>query len=107
MPYDVASVPPRKRLAANFRDIAGSNALSADRVASLVQDSRDAGVLGMPRVSRSHGNHARALHNAYLRNNQWPKNYWAEIRARDLRSGAEVKEKVAFVLPHEQLACLV
>ena len=53
------------------------------------------------------GNSARKLRTAFLKRNQWPDLYWAEIRVLNLKNGREEKQWCAFLLPHEYLHMIV
>ena len=82
-PYDEASVPPSKRLARNVQDLVGSNALSARRLQSVINDAHAAGAAGFSCSQVKDPNRgavAQRLRNSYLKRSQWPKPYWAQIR---------------------------
>ena len=107
-PYDESSLPPTRRLAANIKDLVGSNELSAARAQSLVNDAYDSGARGFTaaEVRDPDGkNVARDLRAGYLKQSQWPKKYWAKVRCKQ-SDGEVAPEWVAFWLPHELLACL-
>ena len=46
------------------------------------------------------------MRKAFLKRNQWPQKYFAPIRVLNPRTNQVVTEEVAFLLPHEFLACL-
>ena len=107
-PYDEASVPPNKRLARNVQDLVGSNAMSARRIQEVINDAHAAGAAGFScsQVKDPHiPGYAKRLRNSYLKRNQWPKAYWAQIRVLD-KDNTIKKEWVAFSMPSELLHCL-
>ena len=106
-PYDASSLPPEAKLQRNVRDLFGSNALPAQRIQSLVNDIADVSVPSFQGLKRTLGtNICRNLRRTFLKNCQWPKLYWAEVRVQCLRTSREVKQWCAFCLPHEYIHVL-
>ena len=106
-PYDESSLQPEAKLQRNVRDLFGSNALPAHRIQSLVNDIADVSVLSFQGLRKPLGtNICRNLRRTFLKNCQWPKLYWAEVRVQCLRTSREVKQWCAFCLPHEYIHVL-
>ena len=106
-PYDASSLSPEAKLQRNVWDLFGSNALPAQRIQSLVNDIADVSVLSFQGLRKPLGtNICRNLRRTFLKNCQWPKLYWAEVRVQCLRTSREVKQWCAFCLPHEYIHVL-
>ena len=108
-PYS-ENLPPAKRLAANVRDLYASNTISCRRTQMFVNDMEDASVQHLPakvRRNLDHKNLARNLRKGMLKHCMWPKEYIANIRVLDRRTGEEVEEKIAIMLPLEVLEMLL
>jgi len=106
-PYDPEQIAPNKRLAANLRDLSGSNALSGERLFSILEDARAGGNAGLPsKMGKSKSNRARNIRKSFLKRNQWPALYYAGIRLLDPKTDTIVAEQVGFLLPHELIESL-
>ena len=103
-PYDPENLPPATRLRHNLRDVLADNLLSQRRVQELTTDIsrvRD------PRVFRPGNDRlGRKLRRRLLKNRKWPDVYWATIRTKNTRTGAENRSRLAIWLPHELLSVL-
>ena len=107
-PYDPAALPPQQRLRANVQDLFAGNQLSGKRAQELINDIAAAGNEQFEHLAgRLNGNSARKLRTAFLKRNQWPDLYWAEIRVLNLKNGREEKQWCAFLLPREYLHMIV
>ena len=101
-PYDASELPAPKRLRANVADLYATNQLSAKRIQEVINDIADSGVPSFACLKRPLGpNVARAVKAGFLKRNQWPSLYMAEIRVLGKRSQLEEVETCAFLLPHE------
>ena len=96
--YDESATDPEKRFRRNIGDAFLSNAISAQRSQSLINDAHAAGaanlgdlVEGRPEEilvegSCRHKNLARNLLRRIGRKNKWPKQYTAHIRMKDRKT---------------------
>ena len=110
-PYDPNELPPARRLRHNLVDLFGRNVISGSRASELLRDAAAAGVSGCAELvgasSSNDGPHgARTLQRRLLRWTVWPDLYVAEISLWDPRRSCPIKEKVAFLLPHEIVAAV-
>ena len=106
-PYD-DDVPAPKRLAANVLALYADNQISCLRAQSFINDMADAGVAHLPApVRRNPDNVARTLRRNFLKNNKWPKDYWAQLRVLDRDSREEVLQWCPIMLPLEIMDMLV
>ena len=95
---------PAKRLRKNISDLYLAGGVSAQRAASLFEDSVAAGAsntedLAVP-VSK---NSQRDLRRKLLKNSKWPPLYEIEVPVLHQKTHAETLEKVVVLLPHEIL----
>ena len=80
-PYDPSDLPAPKRLRANIADLYATNQVSAKRIQEVINDIADSGVPSFVGMKRPLGpNVAKAVKAGFLRRNQWPSLYLAEIR---------------------------
>ena len=101
-PYDASSWPAAKRLRANLADLYATNQVSAKRIQEVINDIANAGVPTFSVIRRRLGpNVARAVKAGFLKRNQWPSLYMADIRVLGKRSQQEEWQTCAFLLPHE------
>jgi len=107
-PYDRDAVPKGGKLLANIKDLWASNEVSAKRAQTMVNDAHDDGLASLRHQVRDEAskNISRTLRRAFLKHSQWPKDYWAQIRCRDQKTGGEKLEWVAFSLPSELLGMI-
>ena len=89
---DVAT--PGERLRHHMVDIHGTNALPCERLQEMMNEYAAAGIPEFQWERRPLGtNVARGIKKSFLRYNQWPKPYWAEIRVKEKRTGLEVDQR--------------
>ena len=107
--------PPGKRLRDNLVDLYASGDIPGDRAQSLLQDAGDfARSLGSDEFADLRGSQAagalrnqeRDLRRRLLKRSKWPPVYVEEVRCYSVKDQELVMKKVAFLLPHELIACL-
>ena len=107
--------PPGKRLRDNLVDLCASGDIPGDRAQPLLQDAGDfVRSLGSDefadlRRSQAAGalrNQERDLRRRLLKRSKWPPVYVEEVRCYSVKDQELVMKKVAFLLPHELIACL-
>ena len=107
-PYDPDELPPPARLRRNVEDLFLSNTVSANRAQELLNDISDVGMRDFSRLRNPLGkNNSRRLKTKFLKRSQWPKSYWQQIRAYDLKTQQETWQWCAFLLPSEYVEMLV
>ena len=95
--YDESATDPAKRFRRNIGDAFLSNAMSAARSQSLINDAHAAGAAHLgdlieKKPGDRHANLARNLLRRFGRKNKWPKQYTANIRMKDRKTG-EARKK--------------
>ena len=104
-PYDPEQLDPRTRLRRNVQDLFSTSAISSNRLSEVVRDINrvdESSLNDLCRASTtSHANHHRDMMRKFAKSSTWMSVYWAEVRCKDIRSGAIKKEWMAFNLIHE------
>ena len=107
-PYDPEQLPPSQRLRSNVVDLAASNVVSSARLMEMMTDINRVAPAEFSDATRAATtNPARKLRHVFMKRNQWPHLYWAQIRCRDVKSGQEMPKWVAFRLPHEYVNAIM
>ena len=105
--YDADRLEPQTRLRANVQDLFAGNQLTGKRTQELINDIAAAGNDALGSLRGPVSNHtARNLRRSFLKRNQWPQIYWAQIRVKSLKTDAEELQWCAFLLPHEYIETL-
>ena len=103
--YEIKTVPFRKRFRANLSDAYLAGSLTAARAASLFTDAQSAGAGGIEDLAGlGEKNANRSLKRRLLKNNHWPKLYWADIPIFDPKQQIQESVPMPFILPHELVA---
>ena len=103
--YEIKTVPFRKRFRANLSDAYLAGSLTAARAANLFTDAQSAGAGGIEDLAGlGEKNANRSLKRRLLKNNHWPKLYWADIPIFDPKQQVQKSAPMPFILPHELVA---
>lgn len=104
-------VPRQKKLRANLSDLYLSNAVSAQRVGSIMSDAKEARAEHLDDLVKiinksSAKNLSRNLTSKLKRGSAWPKPYYFKCRFLDLKTKKTISRWIPIMLPHEVCQCL-
>lgn len=108
-PYD-QGLPQEQRLRANIADLFLTNALPAQRIQQMFNDSHAAGARNFGDLKRAADdggkNDSRNIRRKLLKRTPWPPLYYSPVRLWDPKAQREVVQHLPFLLPHEMLYTL-
>ena len=102
-PYEAETLGKRARLRRNVEDLYSSGNISAERLTEVCRDFNRIDGASFPDVARvgAESTHmARWWRNRMKKHMTWLPHYWAEVRVLDIKTGKEVWEWPAFLIPH-------
>ena len=112
-PYDAASLGPRQRLRSNLETLHLSGELSASRLAEIAGDINGVDGASFPEVARYRakatyrdGHVSRFFRSRFRKKMSWWPHYWAQVRCKNVKTGKEELQWLAFHLPHEIISVL-
>ena len=112
-PYDAASLGPRQRLRRNLETLHLSGELSANRLGELAGDINGVDEASFSEVARLRAkpnyddkNLSRFFRRRFQKKTSWWPHYWAQVRCKNVKSGEEELQWLAFHLPHEIILVL-
>ncbi len=105
---DLHTVSPAKRLRLNVGDLFLSNAISAQRTATLLSDAQASGSAGVADLQRlGHPKHThRNLLTKLLKGSKWPKPYYHPVRVWNRHTERREIAQILILLPHEIIHAL-
>lgn len=99
-------VPEQQRLRANIADLFLTGDISGARAHSLFADAQAAQAGNVEDMAQATSNPYRDLIRRMRRKSKWPSHYLAPVRVFNPRTQQEEVANIAFLLPHEVVACM-